>query len=176
MNQHEPRIIIESGEPRIRGLGVTVWEIYRKLSLVGMREEEILRQHPGLLHQDFLAVLEYIAAEMQSRTHDELTGRPTLPKNQLKHGSYYLGRCHNACIARWNAEDQLFYYWHCTSGSIYVKTIKYPMDELETLWDFFRVVKELSNPKFEIPFDTNAPFTGNLDDLAEYHLQMQNRD
>ena len=60
-------------------------------------------------------------------------------------------------------------------GLIYIDTIKYPTDELEPWWDVFDVVEELLNPKFEIPFDREAVFCGNPDDLYEYDVEMWSR-
>src|SRR5437016_13085188 len=97
------RIKIESGgEPCIRGLGITVWEIYRKLTLLGMTDQEVLRDYSALVPEDLPAVLDFVKAEIESRATDELTGRPILPKYRLGHGHYYKGRCHYATIARWN--------------------------------------------------------------------------
>jgi len=62
------------------------------------------------------------------------------------HGGYYKGRCRNATVARWNAEEQCFYHWREKFGRIYIETIKYPTDEQEPWWDVFDVVEELCNP------------------------------
>ena len=171
MNPKE-RITIESGKPCIRGIPVI--DIYRNLAFGRMTEEELLREHPGLTTEDLLAVREYALAEIKSRTHDEFTGRLILPKDQLKHGRYYKGRCRNATVARWNADEQCFFYyhWRLKVGSIYIETIKYPTDETEWFLDVFDVVQELATPKFTIPFDMDAAFTGNPDDLAEFNVEM----
>jgi uncharacterized protein (DUF433 family) len=166
------RITIESSKPRIRGLGISVWEIYRKLVLVGMTGEDVLREHPGLLPEDLQAVRAYILAGIKSRTHDDLTGRSILAKDQLKHGRYYKGRCRNATIARWNANEQCFYHWRKPFDRIFLDTIKYPTDEVELFWDTFWVVDELSTPRFEIPFHLEAVFTRNPADLLEYNEEM----
>jgi len=60
-------------------------------------------------------------------------------------------------------------------GRIYIETIKYPTDETDWFLDVFDVVQELPNPKFEIPFDENAEFQGNRDDLYEYTEEMWHR-
>jgi hypothetical protein len=60
---------------------------------------------------------------------DELTGRPILPKDQLVHGRFYKGRCRNATIARWNADEQRFYHWREKFGRIFIETIGYPTDD-----------------------------------------------
>ena len=60
----ESRITIEpgkrSGQPCIRGLRITVWDLLNWLS-AGMTEQEILEDYPELEHADFLAVYEYAA-------------------------------------------------------------------------------------------------------------------
>lgn len=57
----ESRITIEpgkrSGQPCIRGLRITVWDLPIWLS-AGMTEQEILEEYPELEHADFLAVHE----------------------------------------------------------------------------------------------------------------------
>lgn len=60
---------------------------------------------------------------------------------------------------------------------IYVETIKYPTDEVEPWWDVFDAVEELSNPKFEIPFndERDEEFTGNREDLVEFNKEMWSR-
>jgi hypothetical protein len=109
---------------------------------------------------------------IKSRSHDEFTGRPILPKDQLVHGVYYKGRCRNATIARWNGVENCFYHWREKFGRIYIETVKYPTDVVEPWWDVFDVIEELPNPKFEIPFDEDAVFAGNREDLYEYTADM----
>ncbi len=173
MDQHEPRISTVSGKPCIRG--VPVFDIYRKLHFVGMSDEEVLREYPGLVPEDILAVREYTLAEIKSRTHDEFTGRSILPREHLRGGAYYKGRCRNATVARWNADEQRFYHWRKKFDRIFIETIKYPTDETEPWWDVFDVVEELSSPRFEIPFDVEATFCGIPDDLIEYNVEMWGR-
>jgi uncharacterized protein (DUF433 family) len=64
-----PRITIEpgkrSGQPCIRGLTITVWDVLNWLA-AGMSEREILADYPELEHEDFPAVYEY-AARMGKR-------------------------------------------------------------------------------------------------------------
>jgi uncharacterized protein (DUF433 family) len=59
-----PRITIEpgkrSGQPCIRGLRITVWDVLNWLA-AGMSEGEILADYPELEHEDFQAVYEYAA-------------------------------------------------------------------------------------------------------------------
>ena len=58
------RITIEpgkrSGQPCIRGLRITVWDVLKWLAS-GMTENEILEDYPELEHDDFRAVYDYAA-------------------------------------------------------------------------------------------------------------------
>jgi uncharacterized protein (DUF433 family) len=58
------RITIEpgkrSGQPCIRGLRITVWDVLSWLA-GGMTEQEILEDFPELEREDFLAVYEFAA-------------------------------------------------------------------------------------------------------------------
>ncbi|HEY1805896.1 MAG TPA: DUF433 domain-containing protein [Terracidiphilus sp.] len=58
----EERITIEqgkrSGQPCIRGLRITVWEVLGWLA-AGMSEEQILKDYPELEPADFRAVFDY---------------------------------------------------------------------------------------------------------------------
>jgi uncharacterized protein (DUF433 family) len=60
----ENRITIEpgkrSGQPCIRGLRITVWDVLGWLA-AGANEEQILADYPELEAADFLAVFEYAA-------------------------------------------------------------------------------------------------------------------
>ena len=95
--------------------------------------------------------------------YDELTLRKLLGRTELKHGVYYLGRCRNATVARWNAKEGCFYHWRVKFGQVFIETIKHPEDD--QTYDVFRPVRELTDPKFEIPFDDNAEFGGKKEDL-----------
>ena len=59
-----PRITIEpgkrSGQPCIRGLRITVWDVLNWLA-AGMTEEQIIEDYPELERDDFRAVYEYAA-------------------------------------------------------------------------------------------------------------------
>jgi hypothetical protein len=101
---------------------------------------------------------------------DELTRQRLVPKSVLRDGVYYIGRCRNACVARWNATEQCFYHWREKFGRIYIEKIKHPVDESE--FDVFRVLEELTGPKFEIPFDEDATFTGDPEALREFQVQV----
>jgi hypothetical protein len=72
-----------------------------------------------------------------------------IAKADLVHGKYYHGRCRNAQIARWNAEDEQFYHWRYKFGW-FVDNIKHPEDEKD--FDVF-VVEAPCEPEREIPFD-----------------------
>lgn len=58
------RITIEpgkrSGQPCIRGLRITVWDVLGWLA-AGMTEEQILQDYPELEKDDFRAVFDYAA-------------------------------------------------------------------------------------------------------------------
>jgi len=58
----EERITIEpgkrSGQPCIRGLRITVWDVLGWLA-AGVKEEQILADYPDLEADDFRAVFEY---------------------------------------------------------------------------------------------------------------------
>ena len=65
----DSRIIIEpgkrSGQPCIRGLRITVWDVLGLLAS-GAKEEQILEDYPELHPEDFLAVFAF-AAKMGRR-------------------------------------------------------------------------------------------------------------
>lgn len=105
--------------------------------------------------------------------HDERTGRDLLQKDQLVDGAYYVGRCRNATIARWSAEQNCFFHWRIKFHQVFVEDIKHPVDE--SYFDVFRPVRVLATPKFEIPFDVSARFDGSVDDFAEYEHEMWSR-
>ncbi len=74
-----------------------------------------------------------------------------IPKNQLKHGVYYRGRCRNATVARWNGENQKFYYRRTKFGHIFVEAIGRREDD--NIFDVFDAFEEIVNPTEEIPFN-----------------------
>src|SRR5947208_2093163 len=78
---------------------------------------------------DITAVREYASSEIRSRTHDDITGRKFLPKDSLRDGVFYKGRCRNATIAKWCQRESRFYHWREKSGRVFIETIKYPTDE-----------------------------------------------
>jgi hypothetical protein len=101
---------------------------------------------------------------------DELTHRRLLPKSALHHGRYYVGRCRNASVARWNARQQCFYHWREKFGRIYIEKIKHPADEPR--FDVFRVLEELANSECEIPFNLRAKFRGEPAVLTEFNERV----
>lgn len=64
MSQVSSRITVEpgkrAGQPCIRGLRITVWDVLGWLGS-GMTEEEVLEEHPDLEKEDFLAVYQFVA-------------------------------------------------------------------------------------------------------------------
>ena len=74
-----------------------------------------------------------------------------IERSLLQDGSYYVGLCRNATVARWNAKESRFYHWQLECGSLCVETIRHPEDE--TRFDVFSPMRLLENPKFEIPFE-----------------------
>ncbi len=67
--EYADRITIEagkrSGKPCIRGLRITVYDVFGWLA-AGMSEEEILADYPELTHEDLLACFRF-AADSESR-------------------------------------------------------------------------------------------------------------
>lgn len=103
-------------------------------------------------------------------THDENTGKLLLTKDQLEDGAYYVGRCRNASVARWNAEEGQFYHWREKFGRVYIETIKHPIDEEQ--FDVFRPIYKLSSAPFAIPFDDTAEFDQDLAALNKHNLEV----
>src|SRR5271154_6091772 len=46
-----------------------------------------------------------------------------LPKEALRHGVYYYGRCRNARIARWDAVRQVFVHWRKKFSDVFLEEI-----------------------------------------------------
>jgi hypothetical protein len=153
-------------------LDLAVFEVYRELHWELGSEDKVLEKYPGLSREDLASVEAYVMNSIRSRTRDEITGRPTLPRSELRGGAYYKGRCRNATVARWNDDEQCFYHWREKFGNIFIETIKYPTDEDEPWWDVFFVAEELEATKFEIPFDPHATFQGDPSDLDEFQAEM----
>jgi uncharacterized protein (DUF433 family) len=60
MNIDRITIALMNEPARVRSVGISVWDILRWLAS-GMSEAEIISEHPGLEHEDFLAVYGYAA-------------------------------------------------------------------------------------------------------------------
>lgn len=77
--------------------------------------------------------------------------RRIIPKNELKHGAYYYGSHRRANIARWNAEDQYFYYLREKCNEVRVEACRHREDEnYVAVFDAF---EEIPIPDTEIPFE-----------------------
>jgi hypothetical protein len=81
---------------------------------------------------------------------------PKIPKEKLEHGGYYLGRCRNAHIARWNGKTQKFSYWRCKFGNLFIEEINAP--ENDKIMDVFVADKRLYEHQGArwIPFDDDG--------------------
>jgi len=74
---------------------------------------------------------------------------PKIPKEELKDGQYYQGRCRNATVARWCALDQKFYHWRTKFGHDFIEEICCPEDEKQ--FDVFVTECEIDTPERQIP-------------------------
>ena len=54
---------------------------------------------------------------------------PIIPKKDLVHGAYYIGRCRNATLARWDSEKEVFYHWRTKWNCTYIEKIHCPEDD-----------------------------------------------
>lgn len=52
-----------------------------------------------------------------------------VPKKDLEHGAYYMGKCRNASWARWNQEKDCFVHWRTKFKQRFLETIKHPDDD-----------------------------------------------
>jgi uncharacterized protein (DUF433 family) len=71
------RITVEPGQrsnPRIRETPITVWVVYRALSLPGMTDSEVHSKYPELKPDDLAAVREFAAVVGCLRCLEELPG------------------------------------------------------------------------------------------------------
>jgi len=75
---------------------------------------------------------------------------PKIPKCELIHGAYYTGRCRNATVARWNANEQVFYHWRTKFTMKFIEEINCPEDE--TQYDVFVAESVCDEPEEVIPF------------------------
>ncbi len=74
---------------------------------------------------------------------------PKIAKADLEHGAYYVGRCRNASIARWNEKKQVFVYYRNKFGHVFLEEIKCPDDDI--LFDVFVAESKIDEPEREIP-------------------------
>lgn len=72
---------------------------------------------------------------------------PKIKKEDLVHGEYYLGRCRNAHIARWNKEKGLFFHWRTKYTFNFIETIHCPEDESH--YDVFVAERVLTPTEME---------------------------
>ena len=80
---------------------------------------------------------------------------PKIKKEDLVHGEYYIGRCRNASIARWDAIINHFLYWRTKFGHTVKEEIRCPEDEKN--FDVF-VAEEIAKPPYkEIPLTEFIP-------------------
>ena len=80
-----------------------------------------------------------------------------IPKEALRHGVYYYGRCRNASIARWDAAKQVFVHWRMKFSDVFLEEIHCREDELH--FDVF-------DPWFELD-DDHAIKTIKISDKPE---------
>lgn len=50
-----------------------------------------------------------------------------MPKTVLVVGAYYIGRCRNACVARWDGTQ--FWYWRVKFNARFIESIKHRDDD-----------------------------------------------
>lgn len=77
---------------------------------------------------------------------------PKISKKDLVHGQYYVGRCRNASLARWDGNREVFVHWRTKFMDTFLEDIKCPEDD--KLYDVF-VVQRLAEQDeiIEIPID-----------------------
>jgi hypothetical protein len=82
-----------------------------------------------------------------------------VPFEQLVHGAYYRGKCRNAHVARWNAEEQKFIHWREKFKFVFLEQLGYWIEAKpgEHRFDEFRPYALLENPPFEIPLTLAKP-------------------
>lgn len=87
---------------------------------------------------------------------------PKIPREKLEHGAYYLGRCRNASVARWNGKLGKFFYYRLKFGHLFIEEINAP--EADTNFDVFVTDKRLYEHQGVrwIPFDDDAQITRDL--------------
>lgn len=78
-----------------------------------------------------------------------------IQKEDRVHGAYYYGHCRNARVARWNADDNQFYYIRTKFGSSFVESLPGPEDAHERM-DYFMPGGLVERPKHEIDWDQDT--------------------
>lgn len=74
-----------------------------------------------------------------------------IKREYLIHGQYYLGVCRNASVARWNQNNNKFYYTRTKWGTSFTETIHCPDDD--DGYDLFYPLEIINNHEIEIPLD-----------------------
>jgi hypothetical protein len=74
---------------------------------------------------------------------------PKIAKADLEHGAYYVGRCRNASLARWDANKNRFVHWRTKFGHKYLEEICHPEDDKH--FDVFVVEKKTEIIAEDIP-------------------------
>lgn len=52
-----------------------------------------------------------------------------LSKAELIDGEYYVGKCRNSTVARWDGQLQKFFHWRIKFGHHFIEEIRHPEDE-----------------------------------------------
>jgi hypothetical protein len=73
-----------------------------------------------------------------------------LSKSELKDGQYYYGSHRNGDTCRWNAEEEVFYYWRNKFNTRFLETIRHP--ENDDGFALFYPFHEIDYGVDEIPF------------------------
>lgn len=87
--------------------------------------------------------------EEQERARAQELKERCIPKEKLRHGIYYRGKCRANDVARWNAERDCFLVWSFSCGTWCLETIHHPNDEER--YDVFTPFEEIPPPEKEIP-------------------------
>jgi len=70
-----------------------------------------------------------VGVQVPLRAPIELNIMGYIKKNELEHGAYYLGRCRNAVVARWNAANNEFIHWRYKFGAKFLEVINHKDDD-----------------------------------------------
>ena len=71
-----------------------------------------------------------------------------LKKEELKDGKYYLGKCRNANVAKWDEQGKCFWYMRNKFGSTFPEKINHLQDD--NRFDLFVPLKEVEPKDNEI--------------------------